>query len=179
MQWAHKSVNMSIWWKQFKPDAARSPTPARPATPLAACVRRISCTFTVCQRHLPNVTGTNCVDKANKKWLPWQRPVRDLKFNLLLIIYSHSSTNPVNLAKIGPVDVEIIGLQGIFKIRNSSRTCCTGNRTYQTPYRSGATLWWVSLSSCTGVNSVLPAIESIWVHAFFASFIHVQKWRQS
>ena len=30
-------------------------------------------------------------------------------------IYLHSSTNPENLAKIGPVDVEIIGLTGIVK----------------------------------------------------------------
>jgi len=43
------------------------------------------------------------------------------------IIYSHSSTNPENLAKIGPVNFEthVIGLTGIVKInkkRNSNRT---------------------------------------------------------
>jgi len=32
-----------------------------------------------------------------------------------LINYSHSSTNPKNLAKIGLVDFEIIGLTGIVK----------------------------------------------------------------
>jgi len=32
------------------------------------------------------------------------------KTDLRLIIYSHSSTNPENVAKIDPVDVEIIGL---------------------------------------------------------------------
>ena len=45
-------------------------------------------------------------DKANKNWLPRQRPVRDRKANFRLIIYSDSSTNPENLAKIGPVAVE-------------------------------------------------------------------------
>jgi len=42
-----------------------------------------------------------------------------------LIIDSHSSTNPENLAKIGQVDFETIGLTGIVKnkkIRNSSKT---------------------------------------------------------
>jgi len=31
------------------------------------------------------------------------------------IMYSHKSTNPTNLANIGLVDVEIIGLTGIVK----------------------------------------------------------------
>ena len=35
------------------------------------------------------------------------------KTNFRLIIYSHSSINPENLAKVGPVDFEIIGLTGI------------------------------------------------------------------
>jgi len=39
----------------------------------------------------------------------------DRKTNLISIIYSHSSTNPDNFAKIGPVDVEIIGLTEIVK----------------------------------------------------------------
>jgi len=47
------------------------------------------------------------------------------KTNFRLIMYSHSSTKSENFAKIGPVDVEIIGLSGIVKnkeiIRNSSR----------------------------------------------------------
>jgi len=38
------------------------------------------------------------------------------KTNLRLIIYSHSSTNPKNLEKIGPVDFEINGLKKSFKI---------------------------------------------------------------
>jgi len=38
------------------------------------------------------------------------------KTNFRLIIYGRSSTNPANLAKIGQVDVEIIGLKEIFKI---------------------------------------------------------------
>jgi len=38
-----------------------------------------------------------------------------LKTKFRLIIYSHISTNPVNLVKIGLVDFEIIGLIGIVK----------------------------------------------------------------
>jgi len=37
------------------------------------------------------------------------------KLNFRSIIHSHSSTNPKNLAKIGPVDFEIIGLTVIVK----------------------------------------------------------------
>jgi len=37
------------------------------------------------------------------------------KNNFRLIIYSHSSTNPEHLVKIGPAHVEIIGLIGIVK----------------------------------------------------------------
>jgi len=59
-----------------------------PAVTLAACVQRIS-----------------SVDKANKNWLPSQRPLRNQKTNFRLIIYSHSSTNPENLAKISRVDL--------------------------------------------------------------------------
>jgi len=44
------------------------------------------------------------VDKDNKNWLPWQRPSRDRKTNFGLIVYSHSSANAENLARIGPVD---------------------------------------------------------------------------
>jgi len=53
------------------------------------------------------------VDKTNKDCFPWQSPLRDGKTNFRLIIYSHSSINPENLAKVGPVDFEIIGLTGI------------------------------------------------------------------
>ena len=53
--------------------------------------------------------------RSKKIWLPWQRPLRDRKTNFRLVIYSHSSTNPENLAKIGLVVVEIIGLTRIVK----------------------------------------------------------------
>jgi len=70
---------------------------------------------------------TTFVDKANKNWLPQQRPMTDRKTNFRLTIYSHSSTNPEILAKIGPLRFEIIGLTGIvnneYKIRNRNRTC--------------------------------------------------------
>jgi len=39
----------------------------------------------------------------------------DRKTNVGLIIYSHSSTNPENLAKSGLIDVEITGLTEIAK----------------------------------------------------------------
>jgi len=52
----------------------------------------------------------------NKNWLSWQRPLRDRKTNFRLIAYSHSSTSPDNLPKIGsPADTEIIGLTKIAK----------------------------------------------------------------
>jgi len=53
------------------------------------------------------------VDKTNRNWLPWQRSLRDRKTNFRLITYGRNSTNPENLAKIGPVHFEIIGLAGI------------------------------------------------------------------
>jgi len=37
-------------------------------------------------------------------------PLKDQKTNFKLIIYSHSSTNPANLANIGLVDCEVIGV---------------------------------------------------------------------
>jgi len=54
-------------------------------------------------------------DTTNKHSLPRQRPLGDRKTNLRLIIYSPISTNP---AKIGQVDIEIIGLTEIVKIYN-------------------------------------------------------------
>ena len=49
------------------------------------------------------------MDKANRNWLPQQHPLSERKkTNFRLIIYSRNSTNPANLAKIVPVDVEII-----------------------------------------------------------------------
>jgi len=63
-----------------------------------------------------SVLWQNCsVDKTNKSWLPWQRPLMDRKTNFRLIVYSRSSTKPENLAKIGSVDVEITALTGIVK----------------------------------------------------------------
>ena len=60
-----------------------------------------------------NVNVLSFVDQINKVWLPWQRPLRYKKTNFRLIIYSHSSISRENLAKVGPVDFEIIGLTGI------------------------------------------------------------------
>jgi len=50
------------------------------------------------------------MDKTNKNWQPRHRPLGGWK------------TIISNFAKICPVDVEIMGLKGIVKIRNSSRT---------------------------------------------------------
>jgi len=54
-------------------------------------------------------------DKPNKNWLPRQRPLRDRKTNFRSFIYSQSSTNPADRVKIGPVNVDIIGLTEIVK----------------------------------------------------------------
>jgi len=42
-------------------------------------------------------------------WLPWQRALKDRQN------HNHSSINRENLARIGPVDVKIIGLTEIVK----------------------------------------------------------------
>ena len=44
------------------------------AAPLAACVQRY-----------PRIS----VDKTNRNWLLWQRPLRDQKTDFRLVIYSH------------------------------------------------------------------------------------------
>jgi len=46
---------------------------------------------------------------------PQKLVATDRKTNLIAFIYSDSSTNPANLLKIGPVDVEITGLTEIVK----------------------------------------------------------------
>jgi len=38
-----------------------------------------------------------------------------------LIVYSHGSTHPANVAKIGPLDVVIINLKGIVKINKKQQ----------------------------------------------------------
>jgi len=75
----------------LQPDAGQSPTLAHPAASLAACIRHPS-------------------TETNKNWLLWQRPLRDQKTNSRLITYSRISTNLANLAKIHPIDFEVIGV---------------------------------------------------------------------
>jgi len=82
-------VKMGYHSKKTKLDAGHSPTLARPAAPLADCVQRHPCI------------------KTNKMWLPRQRPLMDPKNNFRLTIYSRSSTNPANLAKISPADCQM------------------------------------------------------------------------
>ena len=49
------------------------------------------------------------------------------KTNLRLIIYGHSSANPENLAKIGLIDFEIIGLIG-YRMAFSALTLLVGRQ---------------------------------------------------
>jgi len=48
-------------------------------------------TFFVSQKC--GVTKISSVDKTNKNWSSWLRPLRGRKTNFILIIYKHSSTN--------------------------------------------------------------------------------------
>jgi len=119
-----------------KLDARQSLTLARPAAPLAAYIQRPPCTTTACvqrptcttfatvrYRHVANVTEApklSSVAELNsvatpKLVLPRQRPLRAQKTNSRLIIYSHSSTDPKNMAKIGRVEFKITGLTEIVK----------------------------------------------------------------
>ena len=82
--------------------AGQSPTLARPAAPLVACVKRHHALL--------------------QNRLPWLRRLRDRKNNFTLIVCNHSCTNAENLAKIGPVDFEIIGLTGIVKNKDETVT---------------------------------------------------------
>ena len=72
----------------------------RPALPLLLTVRYNNAANAI-YRMSPKLPS---MDKANKIWLPWQRPLPDRKTNFKLISWRYSSTNPGNLAKIGPVD---------------------------------------------------------------------------
>jgi len=63
----------------------------------------------------------NFADKTNNNWLPWQRPLGDRETNFRSIIYSHSSTNPENLAKIGLADFKIAGLAEIVKEETAAK----------------------------------------------------------
>jgi len=82
----------------------------------------------VVRRHLANRTRTQFYgpiesDKTNKNLLPRQHPLRNKKTNFRSFIYSRSSTNPANLVKAGPVDVDIIIVwQKSLKIWNKGRT---------------------------------------------------------
>ena len=76
-----------------------------PTTPLAACVHRLPWTTLTNANAICRMSPElNCVHKTDRNWLTWQRPLRDRKTNFSMIIYSHSSTNPENLAKIVPGD---------------------------------------------------------------------------
>jgi len=55
------------------------------------------------------------VNKSKKLVVMATSPEKAKKNNFRLIIYSRSSTNPENLATVGPVDFEIIGLIEIVK----------------------------------------------------------------
>jgi len=74
-----------------------------------ACVLCIICTF--CRTPPSAECHANPIlwikyHEANKNWLPRRHPLREQKTNFRSFIYNCSSSNPVNLVKIGPVDVE-------------------------------------------------------------------------
>jgi len=50
------------------------------------------------------------LDKTNKNRLSRRRPLKDRKTNFRSIVYSHSSTDPENVANINPVDFVMIVL---------------------------------------------------------------------
>jgi len=54
-----------------------------------------------------------------QNWFPRQRPFSDPKNNFRFFIYGQSPTKRANFVKIGPVNVEIIGLTEI--IKNNSK----------------------------------------------------------
>jgi len=106
-------------------DARQSLALARPAAPLAACVQRISCPFyrtltppTECHQNSISIRWIKPTKIGCHGNVPW----RIKKTNFRLIIYSQILPTPANFAKVGAVDVDIIGLKRIVKMRNSSRT---------------------------------------------------------
>ena len=87
----------------------QSPSLARPAAPLAACVQRISSVDKTTEIHIL----CDYVDKPKNNWLPRQRPLKDQKTNFRLIFYTAivlPSPNTENLAEIGPVDFQLVML---------------------------------------------------------------------
>jgi len=102
-------------YKLELPNARQSPafSPPSYAMALVACVQRTSCTS--CRTLTPSAEcHRNSILRIKpKNWLPRQRPLRDQKTNFSLITHSLISTNLANLAKIGPVNVELIGLTGV------------------------------------------------------------------
>jgi len=89
---------------------------AHPAAPLAACLQRISCTSS---RTLTPFTEFH---RNSIVWISRQKLVTATSLEGLKKITSdwsstavYSSTKPENLAKIDPVDFEIIDLTGIAK----------------------------------------------------------------
>jgi len=87
-----------------------------------ACVKRSTC--------------TSCRTPTSTEWhvnqILWIWPVKPIKIGFYgnvswviatkftVIIYARGATNPENLAKIGRVHFEVIGLEGIVKIRSNS-----------------------------------------------------------
>jgi len=86
-----------------------------------ACVQRSTCTS--CRTPPSTESHANPFlwiwpGFGRQNWLPRQRPLRDRKPNFKSFIHSHGSTNPANLVKIVPVDVEMIGLTKSLKIKS-------------------------------------------------------------
>ena len=71
---------------------------------------------TLARRDAPLATGVTNISPVN--------PLRDREINYRLIIYSHSSTQPENLVKLGhdPVDIQIFVLAEIVKTNEKNET---------------------------------------------------------
>ena len=48
------------------------------------------------------MTETQSSEQNQQNWLPWRRPLKNLKINFSLIIYSCSFTNPENFGEYRP-----------------------------------------------------------------------------
>jgi len=87
--------------------------------PLAACVQRI--TFVDKTTKYIFYVKVSIPDKTSKKIGCSGNVSWGSKNYFRLIIYSKSSINPENLAKIGPVDYEIINLTEIAKNKKKQK----------------------------------------------------------
>ena len=90
-----------------------------------ACIQRsicISCRTPPSSKWHANPIVWIDLGFGQQNWLSWQHSLRDRKTNFRSFTCSHRSANPANLARIGLVDVQIIGLTESLKIKNNYKT---------------------------------------------------------